>query len=161
MPGWGCHRLVGIRASRIQFGSTNWVGSEKGRDSVSTYNRNNISAYILLPAGFLDSHYPGKPGGRNLPFLDGPHNTVYQHGRTPKQKGPSSQGPSSICQIFLNQRAVIQTIPERAVSEMLNYQTGPVCVSRIARRDMWQPSRWQNSGAQGPHSGVLLANHEV
>ena len=25
----------------------------------------------------------GKPGGRNLPFLNGPHNIVYQHGRTP------------------------------------------------------------------------------
>ena len=49
---------------------------------ISTYNRNNISAHIL-PVGFLNSHYPGKPGGRNLPFLDGPHNPVYQHRRTP------------------------------------------------------------------------------
>ena len=30
MPGWGCHRLVGIGASRILFGPANWVGPKKG-----------------------------------------------------------------------------------------------------------------------------------
>ena len=30
VPGWGCHILVGIGASRIRFGSANWVGSKKG-----------------------------------------------------------------------------------------------------------------------------------
>ena len=51
----------------------------------------------ILTAGFLDSHYSGKPGGRNLPFLDEPHSTVHQHGRTPYREGQGSQGPSSIC----------------------------------------------------------------
>ena len=30
MPGWGCHRLVGIGASWIRFGPANRVGSKKG-----------------------------------------------------------------------------------------------------------------------------------
>ena len=53
-----------------------------------------ITEIIFLPIYYQpDSSIatvPGKPGGRNLPFLDGPHSTVYQHGRTPEREGQGS-----------------------------------------------------------------------
>ena len=46
-----------------------------------------ITETIFLPIYYQSNssiaHYPGKPSGQNLPFLDGPHIPVYKHGRTP------------------------------------------------------------------------------
>ena len=52
----------------------------------SSDNRINVLSH-LLSAGFFNYYYPGKSGGRGLPFLDRPNNTIYQDGGTPKRKG--------------------------------------------------------------------------
>ena len=56
----------------------------------------------LLSARFINCHYPGKPGRRGLPFLDGPHSAVYQHERTPRRQKQSSQGPNPVGQVLFD-----------------------------------------------------------
>ena len=44
----GCHRLVGIRASRIRFAPANRVGLEKGR--VTSRSRDRCTVHLIVGA---------------------------------------------------------------------------------------------------------------
>ena len=48
VSGWGCHRLVGIGASRIRFGPANRVGSKKGCHMHALIDLGSTHSYVCI-----------------------------------------------------------------------------------------------------------------